>query len=508
MINNFHSQPSSQLFDHVEHSPAVMSSSPGELIVHPGGAPLILAALSPREKGFFNGIEGGSLSRSSMQQFYDCLATGDLKKVHKWMSERDLPFQQGARKKKFDWLRELPTRLAGPCASYLKTGEYDYFSDLKQQYRYYRAAAAQGHYSLAVPGVALNKNETEPPSVLFSVNGIHALGVGNPEDDGAGNSEVKPDISLGKIKSRIQQLKGEETLDDQKLPRWEHPPFLFQLAQNFSNGFFGHARSLPDQADSLFDQRRHLNKGVMKAAGYEIVRELLGLDETLRPTGSRRILVDMAHLSAASRNDLYEKIFRTYNKNIDPLNPIPVVFTGAAYSGIDYLIEMIKNAHDGIEHDNFRVDGYYGAGINLSDEDVLAVFWSQGLISLTLEARRLGNEMGGIETMFSSARTKALRLLARQISGIISIPFAYHISSPLRIWDSLCIGQAMGEGNTLLEYFRCGCGVHIEKLKEDLEEVLSKIKKEEPMWFGGYKPCVLAEKICHGNLLTFASRHF
>jgi len=109
--------------------------------------------------------------------------------------------------------------------------------------------------------------------------------------------------------------------------------------------------------------------------------------------------------------------------------------------------------------------------------------------------------------MFSpSARSKALRLLARQITGIISIPFAYHLSSPLRIWDSLCIGPGIGAESSVLEHYRYD--MHIETLKEDVEEVLSKMKKEEPMWFGGYKTCTLAEKICSGNILAFASRNF
>jgi hypothetical protein len=508
MTTNFHSQSPSVYETGTSPLIAVPSSTVDEKPkVQSCGSSIVFASLSPPEKGFFNGAEGGRPDRGSMQQFYECLATRDGNKINKWMSDHASQFQFKAGKKKFEWLNDLPTPLAGSCANYLKTGEYDYFTDLKRQYRYYRSAASQGSYSLAMPGLGFDKRAMQPPSLLFTINGIHALGVGNPEDEAACEGQHKVDISLGKLKSRIHQLKGEEPLEDEKHLKWDHPPFLFRLAQNFGNGFFGHAKSLPDNASSLFDQRRNLNKGVIRSAGYEVVRELLGIDEDLRPTGSRRILVDMLHLSAASRNDLYEKIFRIYNKNVDPSNPIPVVFVGAAYSGIDYLIEMIKNAHEGIEHDNFRVNGYYGGGMNLSDEDVLAVFWSQGLIGLTLEIRKLGDEMGGLEKMFSpSARSKALRLLTRQITGIISIPFAYHLSSPLRIWDSLSIGPGTGAGCSVLEHYRIDR--HIETLKVDVEEVLSKIKKEEPMWFGGYKPCTLAEKICSGNMLAFASRNF
>ncbi len=507
MLAELNSHPSRKTSDDEERMPLVaVPSTRGEIsAVRPEGPSVVLASLSPKEKGFFTGIEGGPVSRTSMQQFYDCIASRDAKRLERWITDHGLRPQFKVRKKGFEWLNQL-THLSGSCASYMRSGDYDYFADLKVQYKSYRAAAAQGEYSLALPGNTFSKKETEAPSLLFAVNGIHALGVGNPEDDVACNGS-KVDISLGKLKSRILQLKGEEPLEDHKLAKWEHPPFLFRLAQNFGNGYFGHAKSLPDNVESLFDQRRNLNKGVIKAGGYDIVRELLGLDENLRPTGSRRVLIDMQHLSAASRNDLYEKIFRIYNKNIDPASPIPVVFTSAAYSGIDYLIEMVKNAHDGNEQDSFRVNGYYGAGINLSDEDVLAVFWSKGLIALTLETRRLGDEMGGLEKVFSpSARSKALRLLARQIAGIISIPFAYHLSSPLSVWDTISIAPGVDSDGMMLEYFRNG--LHHERLKEDVEEVLTKIKKDEPMRFGGYKPCALSEKICNGNMLAFASRNF
>ncbi|HWA35852.1 MAG TPA: hypothetical protein VG737_17035 [Cyclobacteriaceae bacterium] len=509
MPSNFHGQSVRSSYENhiAPPMPSLALHSQEKPAFQSGGSSIVFASLSPREKGFFSGIEGSRLDRNSMQQFYDCLATRDGKKIFKWMIDHNLQVQSRSGKGKLEWLNELPTPVMGSCENYLKTGEYDYFTDLKRQYKHYRSAASQGLYSLASPGVGFANRETDPPMLLFAVNGIHALGVGNPEDEAACDSQYKIDVSLGKLKSRIQQLKGEEQLEDDKLIKWDHPPFLFRLAQNFANGFFGHAKSFPDDANFLFDQRRNLNKGVIKSAGYEIVRELLGIDENLQPTGSRRILIDMQHLSAASRNDLYEKIFRIYNKNIDPANPIPVVFIGAAYSGIDYLIEMIKNAHEGLEYDDFRVNGYYGAGINLSDEDVLAVFWSQGLISLTLETRKLGEEMGGLEKMFSpSARSKALRLLGRQLAGIISIPFAYHLSSPLRIWDSISIGPGIGFESSVLEHYRSG--VHIEHLKEDVEEVLMKIKKVEPMWFGGYKPCTLAEKICSGNMMALAARNY
>ena len=43
---------------------------------------------------------------------------------------------------------------------------------------------------------------------------------------------------------------------------------------------------------------------------------------------------------------------------------------------------------------------------------------------------------------------------------------------------------------------------------EDLEEALTKLKKEEPMWFGSYKPDALVRKICYQNISEFVFRNF
>jgi hypothetical protein len=470
------------------HEPAVERSGNA-------GGDIVIASLSAREKGFIAGTHG-SLNKGAMQELYDHVAAQDGQKIRGWIKEHDLT--SAFRKNQFNWLRSLPNQMSPPG------GQYEYFDELKQQYKLYRAGQAAGNYQLAEPG---NKSSATGQSrIFFAIDGIHSLGTGNPEEDLGEDSQKRQDMSLGRMKSRIHQLKGEETLEDSKLMRWEHPPLLFRLAHHFGNGFFGHARSLPQSTQTLFDQRRNLNKGVIKASGYDIVRELLGLDEELRPTGSRRILIDMGYLSAASRSDLYERIFRIYNKNVDPGHPIPVVFTGAAYSGIDYLIEMVKNAHGGVDGDDFRVSGYYGGSINLADEDILAIFRSNGLIALSLDEYKLGDDLGGIGKIFSnSARSKALRLLGRQISGMVSVPFAYHLPDPLKIWNCLSIGPASKEGMTLQHF---SANEDVVALRNDVTEVLDRLKKDEPMWFGGYKPCELAEKICAGNLKEFACANF
>ena len=471
-------------------------------------AKIIFASLSPYEKGFFSGVEGGRVNQQVMREVYGMIADGNEMKALQSIYARSSNLASVSKHHK-ELLQLLPTNLPLSCIQYFQQRQYDYFEELKNQYKLYLAGESIGGYVLAGKDkeVAHIPGNSSGPAVAFIIDGIHALGIGNPEDEFLHADQRPHDVSIGRLKSRIRQLKGEEPLEDHELKLWSHRPFLFRLANHFGNGLFGHARSFPQSSQVILDQRRYLDKGVIKGSGYEIVAELLSLDEDLRPTGSRRILIDMLHLSASARNDLYEKVFRTFNKNIDPQHPIPVVFTNAAYSGVDYLTEMVKNSRDGVDRDGFRVHGFYGGSVNLSDEDVLAVFWSKGLIGITLEERRMGHELVGLGKLFpKSPRAHALRLLGRQLAGIVSVPFAYHVTEPLYIWNCLSIGGGLSGAGRALEHYTTMTNVHT--LAEDLEEVLTKLKKAEPFWFGPYKPGELARKICYENVTEFVAKNF
>jgi hypothetical protein len=471
------------------------------------GSKIRFAPLSPLEKGFFTGVENGVINKQAICELYKLLAQNDEKKTADWINSH---ISLTGKKKADEILKALPCGLTLPRITHLQNGSYEYFEELKKQYKFYRDGELSGNYSLAHPGEEISVasgDEKSKATILFTIEGIHSLGIGNPEDECQDDDQCQKDVSIGRIKSRIRQIKGEESLEDENLKRWEHPPLLMRLAKHFGNGIFGHARSFSDCAGKVLDQKRYLDKGIVNASGYEIVRELLGLDEQLQPTGSRRILIDMTHLSASARNDLYQTIFRRFNKNISPEHPIPVIFTEAAYSGIDYLADMTRNAHEGVESDNFRIQNYSGNSINLSDEDILEVFWSKGLISFSLEKNRIGNEITGLGKLFpSNPRSQALRSLTNQIKGVISAPFVYNVIAPLRIWDSLNIGSGLsGRGEKMERY--C-CTSYERTLEEDLEEVLTRLKKEEPMWFGSYKPDALVKKICYQNLSEFVFRNF
>jgi hypothetical protein len=99
----------------------------------------------------------------------------------------------------------------------------------------------------------------------------------------------------------------------------------------------------------LFDQRKGLDAGALNGC-HDVWCELLGLTTNLEPTGSSRILIDVHHMSAASRLAYYKNIIEPHNK-VNKQNPIPVIASQAGYAATDYLQTQIDISRKGVETD-------------------------------------------------------------------------------------------------------------------------------------------------------------
>jgi hypothetical protein len=499
------------------------------------GVKLLFAALYPIEKKYFSGVEGGRIGKKMVTEFYRRVFTDGESPAMDWFigHMRSEPGMERFEKFSFDFLHNRPMTFSPERIQYLQNDEYDYFEELKREYKFYRTKAGlpgttleelqlypngtkknwSGVYHLATNGedfrAKFNPDDDDVMMVL-TIEGIHALGVGNPEDEIMRDGQIRKDVGVGELKSRIRQLKGEEQLEDSDLPRWDHRPFFMTFAHHFNNTLCGHARSLPPLAKVIYDQRKNMDKGVLRQATYEVMHELLGLDDRLKPTGSSRIHIDVTHMSAASRKNYYDQIIRPFNRNVDNRQTkIPVIASHVGYSGIHWLEDQVKNAYRETEDSNFQVNGFFGCGINLSDEDVVEIHTSRGLLGISFDRQLLGN--GGNQwfrniPLLASQRRRALRVFYRTIKEFVNIPFYYHLEEPLRIWDVLCLGTGFeGFGETMTRYATV---LEFRTFEIDLIEILERLKKEEPLWFGCYKPEQLARKICFSNAVEFVKTHY
>ncbi len=498
-------------------------------------AKLLFTALYPVEKGFYAGTPGGRMGKKMVAEFYRRIHTEGESLATEWLlgNIRVQPGLERMEKSALDFLQRRPMNFSFKRVQHMQNAHYDYFEELKREYKFYRSKAGQpgmtpqelqltpegtkkkwcGTYHLAKGGEDFQKKfniRNEEVMMVLTIDGIHALGVGNPEDSML-FEEVRPrDVTIGKLKSRVRQLKGEEPLEDTELLYWEHRPFFITFAHHFNNTLCGHARSFTTQSRVIFDQRRNMDKGVLKHGTYEVMQELLGLDENLIPTGSNRIHIDVKHMSAAARSDYYKQIVRPFN--LRPANKdrkIPVIASHVGYSGIDRLEVQIKNAHLEKEDDHFRINKFLAWNINLSDEDVIEVHQSNGLIGISFDQRVLGADPLRwwanlpLETLM---RNQAMNLFARTICQFVRIPFTYNLEDPLSIWDALCLGT--GFDGPIEPVHRYPTVLQFRTFEEDLIEILGRMKKEEPLWFGSHQPDRLARKICFDNAVEFVQRNY
>jgi len=487
---------------------------------------LMFAALYPIEKGFLYGHRSGRINKEVIGEYLIKTVHEGEKNATMWLSQllKTIPGLESIKQNDLVFLRNRYNKFPFEKLISLQNDSYDYFDELKREYKFYLSNSSQnefvqinstkeGTYQLARNGSdVLHRLRPDNNDILivFTMEGIHALGLGNPEDEFLHPGEMQKDVTIGKLKSRIRQLKGEENLDDPVLEKWEHCPFFITFAHHFNNTLCGHAHSLPNLSRHVYDQRKNMDKGVLKNVTYDVLLELLGLDNELNSTGSRRILIDIKHMSAASRQDFYKKIIRPHNRKPENiLSKIPIIASHVAYSGIDTLDLSIQYSQQGKEEDDFYINGFKAWNINLCDEDIIEIHDSNGLIGITLDQFLLGSYHHSWLTSFqiqSLEKRKAKNILARTLEQFIRIPFDYNLTDPMKIWDILCIGTGFdGVANQLNAYSTV---LDLTLLEDDIIQILSRMRRERPKWFGNQSPENLARKICFENAYDFVVEHY
>jgi hypothetical protein len=555
MYADLHSHPAAFAYDHVRlqesdassprHPWAIPPSNPDRLLRPHGQAGysqtdlakclrsntrLLFASLSPIEKGFFTGLSGSRFNKQFMMELHERWHNEGEKATCNWLlkhlRERDRSKHLSATDLQFLCSRTM--NFKPEQVKKLQNGHYDYFEALKDEYQFFLERSGQytttsyeikidttgiartwhGAYTLAANSSEIDIDpDGNEIFIVPTLGGIHALGVGNPEDADQRPGQQPKDADLSTIKSRIRQIKGEEALENGPLSRWQHRPFYITFAQHFHNTFCGHAKSFCSPASLLFDQRKGMDAGALNGC-LDVWRELLGLTRVLEPTGSPRILIDVHHMSAAARQAYYKNIIEPHNR-LNKENPIPVIASHAGYAATDYLQNQIERSKKGHETDNSHQNGFLTWSINLCDEDVLQIFNSQGMLGLSLDNHLLG---GGANSWLDNipfapfTRKRTLNLIKRTLQQFVRIPFDYHLAEPYDIWHRIALGS--GFDGIMQPMQRYSSVLQFSTFEQDLVKILNEMKREDPLWFGSYRSEDLARMICFNNAYEFVKKHY
>ncbi len=98
------------------------------------------------------------------------------------------------------------------------------------------------------------------------------------------------------------------TLDNiRTIKKWDHVPFFVTFAHHFDNHLCGHSRSLFELVGKKTNQLQNLNEP-FSDMGISVVKELLSKEN------SKRILIDIKHMSARSRREYINMVMDSHEE--------------------------------------------------------------------------------------------------------------------------------------------------------------------------------------------------
>jgi len=242
-----------------------------------------------------------------------------------------------------------------------------YFQDLKDEYDYYMqlhnmAQIIDGitftyrmvnSYADIKKNISASSSNRKVISLVPTIEGGHAFETGLDRDKNTADEAT--------VLNNIETVKN-----------WEHKPFFITLAHHFYNEICGHARSI-----NIGLIKKQQNRGLdndISDLGFKVI------DRLLDNTQGKRILIDVKHMSTASRKTYYQLLETKYASE-----HIPIIVSHGAVNGKRSIAERT------IADSNLSAT-LSNADINFYDSELLRIAKSQGIFGLQLDERRIGSK--------------------------------------------------------------------------------------------------------------------
>lgn len=465
-----------------------------------GGHRVVIASITPMEKAFLVANKNRSAIPILMKALIESFIVD-----HNGIPDTIKP--------------KLPNSLMGfstPCIEFVRDTEANCFKDaLTPEYEYLKkfnnqVSAAHGYTLKFVKNFreieeGISSGE-KAIYVVLSIEGAHAFQNTVPGilDIKAGQGRIfEPGVM-----NAVQDGPGIAQNIAAIKKNWEFVPLFVTMMHHFWNGMGGHARSLNKIIGEMLNQTEGINQG-LTGTGRMVIRELLS------ETNGPRILIDIKHMSIASRREYYQildtdPLFK--NKNI----PIICSHTGMA-SGIDTLNELAQ-VNDKAEETNNK-NYFHKAQINLCGEDIRRIAKSNGLIGLQLDEKRIAGA-GFVETRLRGAINLNDQMNACAEVVMSNVFMVVKAVNSIKGWDLCCIGSDFdGLINHLDPFPDSGRisilrdeVVHYLKNLHDVKEphtgnMIFSIAEMQQLMFG-LSPEEITEKIFSGNAMNFLRANF
>jgi len=406
-----------------------------------------------------------------------------------------------------DFAQAVYMKLPFGKINFFQSAEYDYFKELKQEIKYLRKENnKENETKIFIPlhkRIFRNKKRLKRrfPDLLdakgtyvFAKDGNHLKHILEENKTAfiltiEGSNVFNSHETLADIIKKIEEVKS-----------WDEPLFFITFTHHFYNFLAGQAHSLPDIGNLLIDQDKGLKEG-FTPDGWKVIRYLLSLDDqnNYKPLEMKgRVLIDVKHMNAISRQEYYKEIVLPCLEKGDR---IPVIASHVAYSGRDKLMDLIKEMEN--EKDGFVVEKnghlFNAWNINICDEDILIIFKTGGLIGINFDQRVLGLAKEDME----NESKHAFYIWQNMKACIMAVINSAETDFPPKVKavDMICIGtdfdgyiDPVNKYSTVLDF---------KQFREDLIVAISNDPDKDKLLFNKYSAENMADKICFTNAYEF-----
>ena len=328
------------------------------------------------------------------------------------------------------------------------------------------------------------------------------------------------------LEDNISRIKGRKPLDengqviedDEFTFNPSHTPFFVTLSHMYNNLLAGHAKTYGGAVASLLDQIVGLNDGI-SPAGWQVIEQLLSREN------GQRILIDLKHLSVRARLEYYQLVKDRREKQEKDM--VPIVCSHAAMNGFE------KNDVNRVDDGKIEKDSYFSRwSINLSNEDIIKIHESDGIIGLVIHegrmpGKRAKSEFKKFKKKIRQEKKKTHEYVEKLKNAYLKLIMSniYQVVTTINSkkgWEHLGIGSDYDGIMDPFDFYKTS-GT-FQNLMLDIYDYLTKpafdliiyknnnetvLKATEvPNYFFGYSPKELVENIGYKNVERFMSKYF
>ncbi len=331
-------------------------------------------------------------------------------------------------------------------------------------------------------------------ALVMNIEGGHVLG----------RSLSKKDISKRKdyqeiVIKNVLRLKGALPLYNWKDEYLPYPIFSLTLNHFYYNGLGGHANPFSPSQRWVFNAGKGVDEPISEL-GKDVVRTMVDKER------GRRIIPDVKHMSWKSRNWYYDYLEMLREQK----DTVPVIFSHAAVAGMSethpkYLKKDMP--------DKYKQSLFNNWTINLSDEDIMEVHKSNGMIGVMLDRYRL---CGGIPAKdFEQYESYSLDRKKVYIK-IVAMNMLYIVKTigDKSAWERMCIGSDFDGMINAFEHYDTAekfpdLARDLESFFDNPDDIYNLFTKEDikALMFG-YSAKEITNKMMSSNAIEFYIRHF